>query len=766
MNESAPDSRLDPILADYLRRIDEGETITPELVRSEQPELADQLLEVIDTAQLIRQLTSEALDGEQDEKLADDSSDSSESNPDESIPESLSPDESTINAPPESLAEEDGAADKPFDGFAETRVENRTTGADQPGLDDTQIGLPKHVDDADQLIGDTIDDYQILSVLGKGGMGVVYKARQISVDRIVAVKMILGGRYATEEDVQRFYIEAQAAARAKHPNIVNVYGVGKCEGRMYFAMEFIDGLNLAELAEQQGPLPGKQAATYLKKIALAMHDAHEAGVLHRDLKPANVLIDAKDQPRVTDFGLAKHLDEDSGLTASGAAVGTPSYMAPEQASGRHDLSSPQTDIYALGAVLYVMLTGQPPFRAATALQTIMEVINVEPPPPDQLNPNVDSDLQTICLKCLEKDPEDRFASAEELAEELDRYLTGRPILSKPRGRLEHLRLWMLNVPLVAAACGRPIVHPTSAHHRFQAAMILSLIVAPLIAYQMLTVWRQTLPRKVVVAAGPEDGAYHRLASLLQPAVRESTNRLVEVRESHGSAENLDLLMNGESHLAFLQAADLADLDSNRVVIVAPVHYEAIHVIVRVDAGIESFKQLAGRRVSLGSANGSSMQASAQMLLDHYDVDPNSLQSREVTYKSLLSEDPQVQLDAAIVTIGLGSPGVRRILADPSYKLLELSDAADFYHPTLRAFRIPAHTYGEGIPPEAVQTVATPAFLAARRRAPDALVRAALEALYQQSIPGGVSRRDATDWPGLALHPEAQLFFAGTESTSP
>jgi tRNA A-37 threonylcarbamoyl transferase component Bud32 len=281
-------------------------------------------------------------------------------------------------------------------------------------------------------------DYELVEEIARGGMGVVYKARQMSLNRPVALKMILAGEWATPESRQRFRAEAEAAANLQHPNIVAIHEVGEHEGQQYFSMDFIAGKNLAELV-RGNPLSPQRAASYVKTIAEAIHFAHQRGILHRDLKPQNVLIDADDRPRITDFGLAKRVETDSGLTRTGDVLGSPSYMPPEQASSRADEVGPQSDVYSLGAILYELLTGRPPFRGATTWETICLVLQTPPVSLRQLNPAVPRDLETICLKCLEKSPPNRFSSAQQLAEELERFLRGERILSSSR-RLEPARM--------------------------------------------------------------------------------------------------------------------------------------------------------------------------------------------------------------------------------------------------------------------------------------------------------------------------------------
>ncbi len=286
-------------------------------------------------------------------------------------------------------------------------------------------------------------DYVLLRELGRGGMGVVYQARQKSLNRLVALKMIRESRLTDPAEQARFRIEAEAVARLQHPHIVTVHEVGTCDGHAYLCMEYLEGPTLAEVVRQQGPLPPRLAARIVAQVARAVHHAHQHGILHRDLKPSNIILagplPSADTPaadrclaKVTDFGLAKRLDADGSLTRSGAVVGTPSYMAPEQAAGRRELT-PAADVYALGAILYELLTGRPPFQAAHPVDTLLLVLEQEPVPPRDLNPTVDRELELICLKCLQKPVELRYASAAALAEDLEAYVAGEPTRAAPSG---------------------------------------------------------------------------------------------------------------------------------------------------------------------------------------------------------------------------------------------------------------------------------------------------------------------------------------------
>jgi serine/threonine protein kinase len=275
---------------------------------------------------------------------------------------------------------------------------------------------------------DSVPGYEIISELGRGGMGVVYKARQIKLNRLTALKMVLAGLYAGNADLARFRTEAEAVARLQHPNIIQIYELGEHNGLPYCSLEFCPGGSLENRLSGK-PLPALEAAALVETLARAINVTHTKGIVHRDLKPANVLLAEDGTPKITDFGLAKMLGE-AGQTASGAILGTPSYMAPEQAGGKSRQIGPATDVYALGAILYECLTGRPPFQAGTTLDTLLQVVADEPIPPSHLQPEIPKDLESMCLKCLHKEPTRRYASALELAQDLSRFRAGQT--SRPR----------------------------------------------------------------------------------------------------------------------------------------------------------------------------------------------------------------------------------------------------------------------------------------------------------------------------------------------
>ncbi|MDA0254507.1 MAG: protein kinase [Planctomycetota bacterium] len=311
---------------------------------------------------------------------------------------------STILEPPESRAAEDPAVPLPAGSFV-------------PGV----TPLPA-----------SFDDYELLEEIGRGGMGIVYRARQKSLGRIVAVKMLLRRDLATAADLARFRSEAEAAARLDHPGIVSIFEVGECGGHPFYSMRYIEGTTLAKrLAE--GPVPLRETAGLLAKVAEAVDAAHHRGVLHRDLKPSNILIDSAGEPHVSDFGLAKRIEQDQSMTHTGAILGTPCYMSPEQAAGSRGDVGPTSDVWSLGAILYQMLTGRPPFQAANAMDTLLAVLESDPPVPRSLDPGVDRDLELIALKSLQKPQDLRYASAAGLAADLRAFLAGEPVAARRGG---------------------------------------------------------------------------------------------------------------------------------------------------------------------------------------------------------------------------------------------------------------------------------------------------------------------------------------------
>jgi serine/threonine protein kinase/WD40 repeat protein len=411
---------------------------------------------------------------------------------------------------------------------------------------------PARIGPAPELIR-YFGDYEVLEEIGHGGMGVIYKAKQVSLDRVVALKMLRDGRLEQPEDVQRFRIEAEAAASLDHPHIVPIYEVGEHNGRHYFSMKFVDGGSLSQRIAEQ-PLPPREAAALIAAVAHAVHYAHQRGILHRDLKPANILLERAEgrglrgegkttnanasalvsqplalNPLITDFGLAKRVESDSELTQTGAIVGTPSYMAPEQASGQSRNLTTATDVYGLGTVLFAAVTGRPPFIGEGPLDILAQVKEHEPPSPSQFNPLSDRDLDTICLKCLQKEPSTRYASAELLARDLEHYLAGEPVMARPVGVLSRSWRWCRRKPAIASLTA--------------ALLLVTVIGSAVSAYRLARERSQTLTN-LSRALKAEGVATQRLGDV------EKANRAVEAslqKVTHAEAERsrqlFDSLLN-------------------------------------------------------------------------------------------------------------------------------------------------------------------------------------------------------------------------------
>ena len=344
----------------------------------------------------------------------------------------------------------DSFAPKPVDApFAETMIGNHppVRGSNGSSLEVTgQFGK-----------------YDLLGEVGRGGMGVVYKARQRDLKRVVALKMILASEWASADEISRFQAEARAVARLRHRNIVGIFEVGEEMGRHFFAMDFVEGQSLAAVIAQK-PLSSEQAARWMVSIAQAVDHLHAQGLIHRDLKPSNILIDTDGEPMVTDFGLAKMFDGDGAATRTGAILGTPSYMSPEQAAGRNSLIGVRSDVYSLGAMLYEMLSGRPPFREDNPLDTLVQVLEGEPTMLRQLVTNIPPELELICFKCLEKDPERRYGSAAELAADLTRFLRGEAVEAQAGGIYQFLERWVRRQP--GLACRLAVLLPVIAIIQF------------------------------------------------------------------------------------------------------------------------------------------------------------------------------------------------------------------------------------------------------------------------------------------------------------
>ncbi|MDA8967667.1 serine/threonine-protein kinase [bacterium] len=704
---------LDEAFADYLRMSDAGEIASREDFLKLFPDLADDLKELIEAADLFGEVT---LGGQP-------AGSSSGFNV------------GTLAHNAETIATSALASDSSGDPDITLPIANRGANAQGPCLP-YDLG-----------------DYVLLEEIGRGGMGVVYLAKQHELDRQVAIKMIRSGILADEGEVRRFYTEAQAAARLRHRGIVGVHQFGRRAGHHFFSMEFIPGTDLQKKINS-GLLEPKEAARYVRDVARAIQHAHHKGVLHRDLKPANVLIDEHDQIHVTDFGLAKHMDSDSSVTGSGAAIGTPHYMAPEQAGGHSDRVCTQSDVYALGAILFACLTGRPPILADTVVQTLMQVVHQPAPPVRSLRSDVPLDLETIVAKCLEKSPGKRYASAEKLANELDAFIEGRHIEARPRSQVLKAWHWFEGVPVVGALTGRRVLHSSSTHRRFQAAMLLGLLLTPLLAVSLhigIQHWPDAMPKSVSIAGGVEGGRYNIIAKLLADQIKQSQPEVSpDIQATLGSEENSRLLLNDEVDLALIQAVSIPA--EEKLAHVAPLYYEPIYALVRKDSGIKTIQQFNDLPVLLGPV-GTGSRACVELMIKTL---PNAFGKMKILsgkWDQLLSENaPQ----AAILCLGQESPFLDKLRKDGRWRLLEINPDK-----VVHAFdRFPLEDdITNTSAPTTIQTLATTAILMAKQDTSDALITAVLDAWYELDHPKNrISMKEASQWTELRLHPAAEQYY--------
>ncbi|WP_182867875.1 serine/threonine-protein kinase [Stieleria mannarensis] len=721
---SEADDPIDEAFAAYLRSCDEGSVGSRDEFLAQFPEMAEELRSLMDAADAINRFTGAA--------AAD-------------------------------------SADVVQGGAAADTVDVLVVGPDDSG-EDPAATLPE----AHRAKGDpgptlpyTLGDYELLEVIGRGGMGVVYRANQRMLNRTVAVKMIRGGMLACENDVRRFYTEAQAAARLHHPGIVPVYQFGHEAGHHFFSMALIEGTDLQRKIND-GELPIDTAARYVRDVARALDHAHQNDLLHRDIKPANILIDQKDRVHITDFGLAKNLGSDSSVTGSGAAVGTPNYMAPEQAGGHSDRATRQSDVYSLGAILFACVTGRPPLVGDSVVETLMQVVHEPPPTMRAFRSNVPTDLETIVAKCLEKEPRKRYRTAGDLAEDLDAFMEGRPILARPRGRVLKLWHWVCGVPLVGALIGRKVVRTSPGHRRFQAAMLLLLALSPFFFVIGAMLWSrhiEAMPQQVVLAGGLKQGVYTGISQAIADRLHQSAGVAVQVIATDGSLDNRNRLLDRQVQLAPMQASAISGDD---LCVIAPLIYEAAHLLVRAPDLLQhdrplNIQMLAGRKIAVGP-RGSGSRRTADMILDSLNLAADDTPREVVAWERLQTPDAP---DIALICIGRGSSLVSGLL-QKQWRLVPIPQGItiSMQHPTLRTITIdPSHYRNADIPDEGLATVGTTAFLVTRRDAPSALVQTTLELLYQppRLFPDLIPRERAAEWQGLDLHHAARRYFESLDA---
>ncbi|MEO1525864.1 MAG: serine/threonine-protein kinase [Planctomycetota bacterium] len=730
MSDEAEDP-LDEAFAAYLRSVDEGTFGSRAEFLAQFPEIADELQALMDTADAIN-LRRE-------------------------------PEEVEVVARPTDLDAD----------TIDVMIVDPNGDPGNPAATLPEANRPK--DDTGPRLPYDLGDYELLEIVGRGGMGVVYRATQRMLDRTVAVKMIRGEMLACENDVRRFYTEAQAAASLRHPGIVPVFQFGNRGGHHFFSMALIEGTDLQHRINEEEAMPFDHAARYVRDVALAIEHAHQNDVLHRDIKPANVLIDEADQVHITDFGLAKNLDSDSSVTGSGAAVGTPNYMAPEQAGGHSDRATRQSDVYSLGAILFACVTGRPPLVGDSVVDTLIQVVHEPAPSMRSIRAGVPTDLETIVAKCLEKTPGKRYRSAEALAEDLDAYLEGRPIQARARGPMAKTWEWVTGVPLVGALIGRKVVRATASHRRFQAGVLLLFALMPFLIVGATILWRQheqAMPDRVKFSGGLKQGIYNDISKSLAERISAEHAVTTEVLPSGGSIHNQRRLKSREVIVAPMQASAI---QGDQLCVIAPLFYEAVHLLIRHES--EAWTRAtqrdntegsladtwSGLSVAVGPTESGSRQT-AEMVLDTLGVPPETTPRRVMDWDKL--SDPDAP-DIALICIGRRSSLINDLL-NSNWKLMPIPESISIseQHPTLRPITLTRADYNtEEIPSRGLPTVATTAFLAARHDAPAKLVSALLHALYSPPLIFSdlIPERRAAEWQGLIYHVEARRFYSALKA---
>ncbi|XZE20773.1 serine/threonine-protein kinase [Pirellulaceae bacterium SH449] len=738
-----PEIELNNALLEFMRRYDSGEIEDREAFLKSYPEISDKLSELLATADWIESMAGPKLAMDAEQKLTPfASADEQPYDPNaETLPpvtrrsdRTISPHDSTL--PPSRSSRSGGDIS-----FGVKRL---------PSIDSTQGTLPCQ-----------FGDYVLHKILGRGGMGVVYLATQCNLDRQVAVKMIRSGALASKDEVNRFYAEARSAGSLAHPSIVTVYHCGEHDGHHFFSMDYIPGTDLAKLMAQ-GPMPVRDAVRYVLDVTRAIEYAHSRGVVHRDLKPANVLINEQGKVLLTDFGLAKRIGADEGLTATGAALGTPSYMSPEQASGNQDEQSQLTDVYAIGAILYALLVGKPPFHADSVMQTLMQVMHKPAPSVRAVRADVHPDLDTIVTKCLEKSPARRYDSARALADDLDSFYRGAPISARPPSLIRRTKHWIQNIPIFAALTGVRNLEPTPAQRWTQNGLItfwVMLLIAWLLGPMGLNYLRENrLPDSIIIASGAPGGMYFETGGELSNKLKEQAGVHPNVIPTGGSLENLTKLEQRKADLAIVQQSALR---SNEVAVVAPLFYEAIHILVRSTAMISEIPELQNRKVIMGSKSSGTRQA-ALRLLQHFDLSEENL---DIIEGDWFTKEARDQAEAMIIVIRPGLLGIAEIIGNEGFQLLDVPRANEVSREehSFLPFEISDKHYAV-LGQQRVGTLATTALLVARKDASTRLVTETLRAIYESQtlIQDIIPQRKAAAWQDLPYHDATRAYFQNNQ----
>lgn len=728
--EQEKEMQLDSALLAFLKRHDHGEKVDRESFLREHPELAEQLRSLLDAADWIERMAGPT--------LADTLDESVDNHP------AYDPNQVTIDlkdANPKGKLLGEGNVRE-----ATSNKDDEISLSEIGSLENTHTNLPCR-----------FGEYLLEKVLGRGGMGVVYLANQVQLNRRVAIKMIRSGALASDAEVSRFYSEARSVAKLDHPNIVTVYHCGENAGHHFFSMDYIPGTDLAKrLAE--GPMDPKEAVRYVRDVARAIDYAHSHGVVHRDLKPANVLIDPDDEVVLTDFGLAKQMEGEQGLTATGTALGTPSYMSPEQAMGKSEDQGVATDVYSMGAILFALLTGKPPFHSDTVMQTLLQVMQRPAPNVRQLRPDVHGDLETIVSKCLEKSPAMRYSSAKDLADDLDRFYHGHPIEAKPPSFPRKLQFWLSGIPLIAALTGVRHDDPSRSQRWAQRLLIASLLVTLTTIFfgSSLKRWYSdtTLPSRITIASGAPGGMYFDIAGKLSDRMQTGRNTQPSVISTGGSYENLRLLMEGQAEVALVQESTIR---ADQVAVVAPLFFEAVHILVPKSSDIQRIDQLAGKSIVMGAKDSGTRQA-ALRLFKHFNLTEQDVDVVEGDWTQASVRTPERILIAVVKS---GQSGMMGLLAEGQYRLLPIDIASSVLmsEPMFRLYEIETGSY-QGIVQQPIKTLATTAMLVVPKDASSRLVEECLSAVYAEPplTDDLIPKELASVWQGLPYHEASRRYY--------
>lgn len=609
--------------------------------------------------------------------------------------------------------------------------------------------------DMQSLVGKRLGPFEIIAPLGRGGMGAVFKARHIDTEELFAVKVVLTGRLSSPTDVARFHAEARAAGRMNHPRIVKIHTVGESQGYHYFAMDFVNGPTLADHLAGRA-LPEEQAIRCVAEIAEAVEYAHRQGVLHRDLKPANILLDPEQRPHITDFGLARVMSEDLGLTVEGAAIGTPSYMPPEQAGGRLEAIGPASDVYALGAILFDLLAGRPPFREATSVDTMIAVLQEDAPPLSKFRPTVSPALEAICHKCLAKNPADRYATAADLAADLGRYLRGERIRARHVSWGQQLWQFLKNVPIVAGVLGERATRPTR-RHQWVNRLIVGGLIALIGLLTLAAFWPESLPDEIRIAASVADVPDDELSGV---AIQLATglDRPSPALATSGDADSRARLLDGRADVAITSVSTSLDPE---LAVVAPLYYEHLWILARATSKIDSLAQFRGHRLAIGPADAREHRLAREILGQlALDLESEVTLSEESIWE--LAQNPR--LDGALGLTSTASQPLRELLASGEFRLIGLpySHALVEANPDFQARRILPDDVPSNVelPPGGLDSLVTPRVLVARLDASPLLVRQALASLLDGPRPDHwLTPSDLRRWSHLSWHPATRHVLA-------